>query len=333
MHIGLIGYGYWGVNLLRNLIESKHIDQISVCDKRAERLKLAKKIYPDINTSYDSNNLIFDKSINAIIIATPVSSHFELAKLALLNNKHVLVEKPMCTSGEEALELIHLAESRNLIIMVDHTFLYNGAIRLIKEKIDSGKIGKLKYIDSTRINLGIYQQDTNVIWDLASHDISIIQLLVDEKPTHIRAIGQYNSNQTKEDISYIFLHYASGLLVQINTSWASPVKIRQMIIGGEREMIIFDDIEPTDKIKVYNFAPTEINDEKRKQILIDYRLGDITIPKFSTREPLKNMMDDFFESIHTGITPFSSSQKAFQIIQILEKAELSLQQNGALIPI
>lgn len=331
MHVGLIGYGYWGVNLLRNLIESPYVHQISICDIRKERLQKIQKAHPDIYTTENANDIIQNKEIDSIIIATPVSSHYDLAKAALMNNKHVLIEKPICPSSEQAKELIKIANDKKRVLLVDHTFLYNGAVRLIKDKISSNQVGKLKYIDSTRINLGIYQKDTNVIWDLASHDISIIQLLVDEKPTHIRAIGQHNSVHHNEDIAYIFLYYASNLLVQINCSWASPVKIRQMIIGGEHQMIIYEDIEPTDKIKIYNFESIGSNDESKNQVLVDYRLGDVMIPKFSTREPLKNMLDDFFRCIIHDETPFSSAEKALENVIILEKAELSLYNNGALI--
>jgi len=331
LNIGLIGYGYWGTNLLRNLIESSSVSQVAVCDIRNERIQIINKMYPDILTTNDANDLINDPEIDAIVIATPTTKHYDLAKASLLQGKHVLVEKPLCNSSSQAAELVELAHRQKLVLLTDHTFLYNGAVRLIHENIQSGKVGKLKYIDSTRINLGIYQQDTNVIWDLASHDISIVQLLVDEQPSHIRAIGQYNSIHKKEDLAYIFLHYPSDLLVQINCSWASPAKIRQIIIGGEKQMVIFDDIEPSHKVKIYDFKAIESTDEDRKKVLIDYRLGDIHIPKFSTEEPLRCMVEDFFNCIRTGGTPFSSPERALDIVRIIEKAETSLYNHGALI--
>lgn len=331
MHVGLIGYGYWGTNLLRNLIESSYVSRISVCDLKKERLLQAQKIQPDIFVTDNYKDLILNKEIEAIVIATPVSSHYELAYAALSNQKHVVVEKPLCTSSILAKKLISIAQLNHLVLLVDHTFLYNGAVRLIKDKIDSGTVGQLKYIDSTRINLGVYQDDTNVIWDLASHDISIILLLIKEKPTHIRTIGQHNPKYNKDDIAYIFLYYESGLLVQINCSWASPVKIREMIIGGESQMIIYDDIEPTDKVKIYDFEQVGVNEEYKKQALIDYRLGDLTIPKFSTKEPLKKMLENFFYCILHQTKPFSSAEKALDIIVILEKAEQSLRNQGELI--
>ncbi len=333
INIGLVGYGYWGKNLLRNMIESEAIQRMYVCDLQSDRLSQLKKMYPDVQTTTSYSDLINNEEIDAIIIATPTSTHFEIAKASLLKNKHILVEKPVTSSTKELKELIQLANDNERVFMVDHTFLYNGAVLKIKEYIESKQLGKLKYIDATRINLGIYQNDVNVIWDLATHDLSIVKFLIDEKPYQIRAIGQLNPSHSIEDLAYLFIYYASGLLVQINCSWASPVKIRQMIIAGSEQMIIYDDIEPSHKIKLYNYQAFPVNDEIRQKILIDYRLGDITIPKFSTKEPLKSVLEDFLHCIINNSKPRSNGEDALEIVNLLELAELSLSNNGKLISV
>jgi predicted dehydrogenase len=328
-----VGYGYWGTNILRNLVEMPGVGNIAVCDHRPERLKIAGKVLPDAITGRDFREIVHNSDIDAVIIATPTASHYEIARYALEYGKHVMLEKPMTSSSAEATDLIHTAENRGLVISVDHTFLHNGAIRVIKDQITNGQTGEINYIDCTRINLGIYQPDVNVMWDLASHDLSIVNFLIDEAPTHVRAIGKYNKLHQRVDNAYLFLYYPSGLLVQVNCSWASPVKIRQIILGGSRKMIIYDDIEPSHKLKIYDYSAVSLNDETRKKILVDYRLGDVIIPKFSTEEPLRAAIEDFLHCIQTGNKPISDARGALRIISILEKAELSLKNNGTLIEI
>lgn len=332
MNIGLIGYGYWGRNLLRNIMENGCADQIWVCDQNEERLSEAKRLYAGIHVTTSWLQLIQTAKCEAIIIATPTSSHFDIAKAALLHGKHVLVEKPMTTNIMEAEELIELATSKGLVLMVDHTFLYNAVVRRIKEEISLNKLGQIYYIDSTRINLGLYQYDTNVLWDLACHDISIINYLVAEKPSHVRAIGRVNKIWNTEDMAYLFLQYASGLLVQISASWASPVKIRRMIIGAEKKMMIYDDIEPTNKLIIHDYETVLTNNSRAKnQVLADYRLGNISIPKYEMEEPLKMMIADFFECICTGKEPVANSSSALEVIQILQFAGQSLKDDGRII--
>ena len=331
-NVGLIGYGYWGVNILRNLIQQKNTGLVTVCDKNMGRIESVKSSYFNLNTCINSDEIFANPEIEAIVIATPTSTHYTLAKQALLNGKHVLVEKPLCTSAKEAGELIAIAKSKNLILMVDHIYLYNPVVQYLKKYLAQDLLGKINYIDATRINLGIYQNDTNVLWDLACHDISIINFLVDEKPQSIRAIGKINPTHGVEDVAYLFLYYPSGLLVQINSSWASPVKMRKMIIGGEKQMIIYDDIESTNKLIIYNYANSSANDENKSK-LIDYRLGDITIPKYEISEALKNVIDEFHDCILTGKQPLASGENALDAVLILEKAQDSLKLNGAIIPI
>ncbi|MCO5233282.1 MAG: Gfo/Idh/MocA family oxidoreductase [Chitinophagales bacterium] len=326
--VALIGYGYWGVNLLRNLINSASVSKVNVCDIRNERLQLAKKSYPSIHTSSDIYSILKNTDIDVVVIATPTSTHYELTKRALSHNKHVLVEKPICTRSTEARELYSLAQTKGKILFTDLTFLYNGAVEYIHDYIHDEKIGEIKYIDSTRVNLGIYQEDTNVVWDLAPHDISIIQKILKQKPIQLRAISNPLKSLKDIDFVYIFLYYTNGLVVQINCSWASPTKIRQMIIGGERKMIIYDEVEPTQKIKIYNYSSEQ---KDRDTTLIDYRLGDIVIPKFSTKEPLQKMLEVFFSCIKENKYLCISPEQSIEIISIIENIEKSLFLKGELV--
>ncbi len=332
INIGLIGYGYWGRNILRNLIEQPLSETITVCDQNQNRLQTMKSIYFPLHTVTNSEDVFENKEIDAVIIATPTSTHFTLAKRALLNKKHVLVEKPLTTTAKEAEELMNIATANNLVLMVDHIYLYNPVVRQLKQYIAPDFLGKINYIDATRINLGIYQTDTNVLWDLACHDISIINFLSDEKPHSVRAIGRINPTHGVEDVAYLFLYYPSGLLVQINSSWASPVKIRKMVIGGEKRMIIYDDIESTNKLIIYDYENAPTTDDNKSK-LIDYRLGNITIPKYEISEALKNVVHDFYTCILEDKQPLTNGMNALEVVKILEKAHESLKSNGAIIPI
>jgi predicted dehydrogenase len=332
LNIGLIGYGYWGTNLLRNIVQQALSGKIVVCDTNSERLKTVQSIFINLETTSDPADIFQNPEIDAVVIATPTSSHYILANEALINGKHVLAEKPLSTSVKEVEELISTAAANNLILMVDHIYLYNPVIHQLKKYISEEFLGRINYIDATRINLGIYQDDINVLWDLACHDISIINYLIDEKPKSARAIGKLNLNNKVEDLAYLFLEYESGLLIQINGSWASPVKIRKMIIGGEKKMIIYDDIESTNKLIIYDYMSKQTADENKSK-LIDYRLGDITIPKYEITEPLSNVIAEFYDCILTGRKPLSDGINALDVVRILEKAEQSLKSNGIIITI
>lgn len=327
--VGLIGYGYWGSNLLRNLINSERVSDIIVCDLLQERLDIVQKKYPTIKVSTNFEETISQKKLDIILIATPTSTHYKLAKMALLSGKHTLVEKPLCSSSVEAEKLYKIAQEKKLILYTDLTFLFNGAVKYIEDYIRRDHLGRINYIDSTRINLGIYHSDTNVVWDLATHDVSIIQKLINKSPTHIRAVSSH-TQKNHTDLAYIFLYYPNNLLVHINCSWASPTKIRQMIIGGEKKMIIYDEVEPTHKIKIYEYAQSDqINN--RNKTLVDYRLGDVSIPKFSTTEPLRKMLDTFFDCVSNGQYKVISPNENIEIIRILECIEESLAHDGKLI--
>jgi predicted dehydrogenase len=332
INIGLIGCGYWGNNILRNLTEQSLTGSITVCDSNQNCIEAIKTNYFSLTTTTNSDDIFNDDSIGAVIIATPTSTHYSLAKQALLKKKHILVEKPLSTSVEQTKELILIAAANKLILMVDHIFLYNPVVRQLKKYITPDFLGKINYIDATRINLGIYQNDINVLWDLACHDISIINFLTEEKPQSVSAIGRINPAFGVEDIAYLFLYYRSGLLVQINSSWASPVKMRKMIIGGEKKMIIYDDIEATNKLIIYDYEHAPSSSENKLK-LIDYRLGDITIPKYEISEPLKNVITEFYDCILTGKKPIADGVNALNVIETLEKAQESLALNGSIIPL
>ncbi|MDW8417813.1 MAG: Gfo/Idh/MocA family oxidoreductase [Chitinophagales bacterium] len=332
MHVCLAGYGYWGKNLLRNLIETLSADRISVAEIMPEKRAQLKRQYPNI-TCYDSfEDALAQNHSAAFVIATETRYHYDHARKALLAGKHVLVEKPLTTSVAQAKELCRIAKERGLILMVDHIFRYHPVVWKMKEYFREDYLGPIHYMDATRVNLGIYQEDVNVLWDLACHDLSIIQFLVNEKPTSVRAIGRINPEHGSEDVAYLFLYYPSGMLVQINSSWASPVKIRKMIVGGEKRMMIYDDIEPTNKLTIYEYEPNIQRDENKTK-LTDYRLGNIIIPKIEQGEALRNVIVEFLECIQCAKQPASDGYNALEIINILEKAQQSLSLDGAIVPL
>lgn len=329
--VALVGYGYWGVNLLRNLTSIKQSKVEIVCDSREERLKAINETYPGINTTTSFEDVINNDQVEAVVIATPTFSHYELARKALQAGKHVLVEKPLTATTEQAEELIELATTKGLQLMVDHTFLYSGAVEYMKELVESGEIGTLKYFDSTRINLGLLQPDVNVLWDLAPHDISILSFLQKEQPTSVNATGVSHTGNGIENIAYMTLNYNSGFIAHFNCSWTSPVKLRTTLIGGDKKMIVYDDINPTEKVKIYDTGYECKTLEDRTKIYVDYRVGDINIPKVSTHEPLRKMLEDFLSCIQTGSTPVSSWEVGLRTVKILQAAQQSIKQNGKLI--
>lgn len=328
MNIGIIGFGYWGTNLVRNFAALKDVNLKYVADSRPEREVALKKLCPTAQFVNSHNTVIEDPEIDAVIIATPVHSHFELALNALINDKHVLLEKPMVSGTNQALTLIELAEKKNKVLMVDHTFLYTGSVQKMKSLIDKGEIGNIKYFDSTRINLGLFQPDVNVLWDLAPHDISILHYLVNEKPYSLNANGVSHTNNGIENIAYINVNYASGFIAHFSCSWSSPVKIRMMLIGGDKKMIVFNDIEPTEKIKVYDTGYEHKTDEDKKNILVDYRTGDIYTPKLESKEALALMAADFVSSILNKTRPVSDFTSGLEVIKILEASQESIKNKG-----
>lgn len=328
LKIGVIGFGYWGPNLVRNFYKLDDCEIIGVADANVDKQQNFTKLYPHIKVFSNPDDIINNPKIDAIVIATPASTHYKIALKALESGKHVLVEKPMVRKLNQLYELIDTAKKNNLVLMVDHTFLYNGAVHKIKEIASQDSFGKILSIDAVRINLGIIQNDMNVMWDLACHDLSVINHLVDEKPYSIQVNGISHLPNKIENIAYLCLRYESNLLVNIHVSWSSPVKIRQMLIGGEHKMIMYNDIQPTDKLKIYDKNFTQIPNEEKDKVLIDYRLGDVYIPKFNLAEPLSLMAKDFYDAITYGKEPVANWHSGLKVITILEKADESLKYGG-----
>ncbi len=325
----VVGFGYWGPNLARNINSNPNFILSGIADLNQSKRDLAKNQYPSIIIEECYTSFLNDDRIDVIVVATSSEKHYEIAKAALLKNKHVLLEKPACASYEKLSELHDLAKARNLILMIDYTFLYNGAVKKINEIIKSESFGEINYIDTVRINLGIFQNDVNVIWDLASHDIAIINSLTGQFPTRVKADGISHTDNEIENIAYITLKYNNPkLIVHISCSWYSPVKIRQMLIGGDKKMLIYNDIEPTDKIKVYDCGFNFKQSQNRENLLVDYRLGDITIPKFDTTEPLAMLIDDLYIAILKNKQPIASSMVALNVSKVLEAAQQSVKSNG-----
>jgi predicted dehydrogenase len=328
MKIGIIGFGYWGPNLVRNFNGVSGCQVKVVCDANSERLKLVAQNYPTILTTTSFSDLLNDNDIEAIVIATPVFSHFGLAKQALHAGKHVLLEKPMTSTLAEATELRDLGEKLGKLVMVDHTFLYTGAVRKMHQLVNDGSLGKIKYFDSTRINLGLFQPDVNVLWDLAPHDISILNYLIGEKPYSVNATGTSHTNNGIENIAYLTVNYSSGFIAHFSCSWSSPVKLRTMLLGGDKKMLMFNDLEPTEKIRLYDTGYDYKTDEEKLRILVDYRAGDVHIPKIDSKEALSAMARDFIESIAQSRQPVSSVDSGIAVIKILEAAQVSIKQHG-----
>jgi len=326
--VAVIGFGYWGPNIVRNFNSQLNCDVEYVVDSRDERLAIVNKNYPNTKTTKNLDDVIFNSDIDAIIIATPVYTHYGIAKKALCNGKHVLLEKPMTSSVKEADELINLSIKFKKVLMVDHTFLYTGAVQKISSIIKNDSIGKVKYIDSTRINLGLFQPDVNVLWDLAPHDISIVNHIVDDKPYSVQAVGVSHTNNNIENIAYLTLNYSSNMIAHFHCSWTSPVKIRKFLIGGERKMISWDDMEPTEKIKVYDTSYSHSSNEEKRKILVDYRVGDIYVPKIPNNEALSELAKDFLSSISDGTDPISNYISGINVIKVLEASQISIKNGG-----
>jgi predicted dehydrogenase len=326
--VGVIGYGYWGPNIVRNFFGTASCEVKMVADAREERLALLAKNYPSIKGVKDADEIILGREIDAVVVATPVFTHFGLAKRALDNGKHVLIEKPMTSSVAEADELINLASQKGLTLMADHTFLYTGAVEKMKALIESDSIGTPRYFDSTRINLGLFQPDVNVLWDLAPHDISILTYLISENPESINATGISHTRNHVENIAYLTVNYNSDFIAHFNCSWTSPVKVRQTLIGGDKKMILYNDLEPSEKVRVYDTGYVHKTDEDKNRIMVDYRTGDVFIPKLSSREALAKVAEDFILSVIHKREPLSSAHIGRKVVNILEASQLSIKHQG-----
>ena len=328
MNIALFGYGYWGLNLLRNLKKINLVNKIILIDKDTNKLRQAKKDSLELEVSTTSSfDLKNRPDIDCAVIATPVSTHYNLAKDALLCGKHVLVEKPLTSSVQECEKLIEISEKKDLVLMVDHTYIYTSAVQKIKSLVDEKELGVLNYFDSTRINLGLFQNDINVLWDLASHDLSILNYLVDEMPQSVSATGISHMNDGIHNIGYLTLFYDFNFIAHIACSWSSPVKIRHTLIGGNKKMILYNDLEATEKVKIYDTGYDVINDIEKNRYLIDYRIGDIYLPFIERKEALFSMCMDFIECCQNDRQPIADKISALKVVRILEAAQESIELN------
>jgi len=333
MKIGVIGCGYWGPNLVRNFNALDNVDVVGVSDMREERLDFIRRQFPSIKIlTTNADDLLKSPDIDAVIISTPVSTHFPLGMKALKNGKHILVEKPFTATVAEAEQLLDLAAQKNLKVMVDHTFIYTGAVKTIKDYIDSGQLGDLYYFDSVRVNLGLFQHDVNVIWDLAPHDVSIMDYLLNREPRAISATGVAHFEQGIENIAYISTYYENNLLGHIHVNWLAPVKVRKTLISGSKKMIIYDDMEPSEKVKIYDKGVDVTHDKEQiYNMLIQYRTGDMLAPQINLTEALKGVANEFINSIKQNRRPLTDGESGMRVVRILEAANKSIRMNGQVV--
>jgi predicted dehydrogenase len=332
INIAVIGYGYWGPNLVRNFAETPGAKLAGVADLNPRRLALVSTRYPGAKVTQNAAELIEDPSIDVIVISTPVSSHYDLAMAALRAGKHVLVEKPLTATVEQGMRLIDEAERRRLVLMVDHTFVYTGAVRKMKEMVDRGDLGRIYYYDSVRVNLGLFQHDVNVMWDLAVHDLSIMDYVIAAKPAAVSATGISHVLGEPENIAYLSFLFNENLIAHIHVNWLAPVKVRRTMLGGSNRMIVYDDIEPSEKIKVYDKGiQLTDNPEGVYQMMVSYRSGDMWAPRLDLTEALKTEADEFVRCVETGATPITDGVAGLRLVQYLEAATLSLKNSGRLV--
>lgn len=327
---GVIGYGYWGPNVVRNLHNLEGSEVVMVCDKSSNSRNRVQKTYPAIKVCGETSELFSSTEIDAVAIVTPVWTHYELTKAALENGKHVFVEKPFTSTSAQGEELIELAARKNLKIMVDHTFLFTGAVRKIRKLLAEGALGQLYYYDSTRVNLGLFQHDINVIWDLAPHDLSIIDHLISETPEAIVATGQSHLNNF-EDIAFLTLYFPNKVIAHLNVNWISPVKVRSTLIGGEKKMLLWNDLEADEKIKVYDKGVDITTRQGLYNLLVNYRSGDMWSPQLEQIEALQHELGYFLECINDDKSPHNDGAAGLRIVKMLEAATESLNKRGALV--
>lgn len=332
--VALVGCGYWGPNLIRNFSSSKATRLVGVCDRDQGRLDAVAGLNPAARQFTDFKELLAAPEVEAIAIATPPKTHAPFAAAALRAGKHVLVEKPLCVNSPEGEQLLTLARERDLTLMVDHTYLYSPAVRRMKQLIDSGELGRLHFFDSVRINLGLFQNDVNVLWDLACHDIAIVSHLVDRTPIAVNAHGISHTFSGMEDVAYLTLDYGDNITATFHVNWLSPVKIRQLIIGGHQKSIVFNDLDPNEPIKVYDRGINVADEpESRHGLLVGYRMGDVWSPHLPREEPLRNMVEHFARCIRTGERPLSDGLSGLNVVKILEAAHRSMRAEGRRVPL
>lgn len=330
LRIGVIGYGYWGPNIVRNLHGQKNLQAVMVCDKSPAALGRVRRAYSDVQTVSDPLEVLRSPEVDAVAVITPVWTHYELAKLALENGKHVFVEKPFTSNLAQAEELVELAARKNLTIMVDHTFLFTGAVRKITELAESGALGDLYYYDSLRVNLGLFQHDVSVIWDLAPHDLSIMDHIIKAEPEAIVATGEKHLNGV-EDVAYMTLYFPKNIIAHINVNWLSPVKIRTTLIGGQKKMVVWNDLVADEKVRVYDKGVQITSGEGIRDLLVSYRSGDMWAPQIEQVEALHLELDYFADCIINNKVPFNDGHAGLRVVRMLEAAESSIRNKGELV--
>lgn len=335
IRVGIVGCGYWGPNLVRNFHELPGCQVLSVCDVRSDRLTALKRRFPAIEVTSAYEHLVDDSRIDAIAIATPVSSHFDLAMQALKAGKHVLVEKPMTADSNQAAQLVDEADRRGRVLAVGHTFVYTGAVRKIREILDAGSLGEVYYYDSTRVNLGLFQHDVNVVWDLAVHDLSIMDAILPARPIAVSATGIGHVHDELENIAYLTFFFETNQIAHIHVNWLAPVKVRRTLIGGSRQMIVYDDLEPSEKVKVYDRGITvngRQDGDKVHQLLVGYRIGDMWAPQLDITEALRVELQEFLSRIDDPSIPaLADGQAGLRVVRLLEASSRSMAERGRIV--
>jgi len=332
LRVGVIGYGYWGPNLVRNFTEASNACVTWVADPRAERLALVASRYPSVKTTLDPDELVCSPEVDAVVIATPVATHCDLALRALASGKHVLVEKPLAHSTEAGRRIVDEAARRGLTLMVDHTFPYTGAVRKIKQLVDEGRLGDFYYYDSVRVNLGLFQRDVSVVWDLAVHDLAILEYLLPQKPLAVSATGVNHVSGQYENIAYLTLFYPDSAIAHVHVNWLAPVKLRQTLIGGSKNMIVYDDLQPAEKVKVYDKGVTmETDPASIYELRVGYRAGDMWAPKIDGREALRLLAEHFVRCVQGTEEPLTGGEAGLRVVQTMEAATRSMAMRGTVV--
>jgi predicted dehydrogenase len=329
IRVGIVGLGYWGPNLVRNFNTCARTALACLCDSDPARLAAVGTQYPAAARTGDFAELLGDPSIDAVAVATPVATHHDLVKAALQAGKHVLIEKPLAASAPEAAELVTLAADLGRVLLVDHVFLYSPSVRNMAELIASGEVGDLLFFDSVRINLGLFQHDVNVLWDLAPHDLSIIDHLIGREPLSVVAVGGTHADHRREDLAYLHLDYGDHVLASVHVNWLSPVKVRHFLVGGSRRSLLYNELDISERLKVYDRGIDVSKDpDGKRQVMISYRSGDVLSPRLESTEPLLNLVEHFADCIEQGTEPISGPAQGLRIVRTLEAAQRSLSQGG-----
>lgn len=327
--LAVVGLGYWGPNLVRNALQNPRIEHVVACDRDAARIERVLEQHRSAKACASFDEALADPRVEAVAIATPVFAHYKLAKQALERGKHIIVEKPFASSVDQAAELVDLARKNGCVILVDHTFIYTSAVKKIKELMDAGDIGDVFYYDSVRVNLGLFQHDVNVIWDLAPHDFAIMEFLLDRMPRSVRALGESHvAGYEHENIAYVHLAFDGGMVAHFHLNWLSPVKLRRVLIGGRKKMLVYDDMETADKVKVFDKGVDVKDQNEVYKTLIQYRSGDVHVPQIENTEALADMMDHFVDCVEQGRAPITDGESGLRVTRLLEACQTSLKQNG-----